>query len=170
MVGVTVESLTNKLAHVVSQEVKQFELFLSLLADQQNYLVNNDVDNIARVVKEQEKAILETKELERARLRILEEISQSSGKDVGDLSLSEIAKRLSKPQAERLRKMQKTLLDLHSRVKKAKARNEFLIKKSMEYIEETVQLLASSGVQVPTYAEKGPGDRTSNSFMVNRTA
>lgn len=164
------DSLTNKLTDIVSREVTQFEQVLQLMADQQNFLVSNDLENLNRVVKEQEEAILKMRELEKSRLRIIEEISQRTDDNPEGLTLTELAKKLGKPQAEKLERMQKTLRDLHDKINKARARNEFLIKKSMEYIEGTVRLLASSGVDVPTYREGTKPGKSTQSLMVNRTA
>lgn len=164
------ESLTNKLMDVVSREVKQFELFLKLLTDQQEYLVANDMDNLSRVVKEQEQAILVAKELERNRMRIIAELSERVNDDPNNMTLSRIARNLAQPHALRLESMQKALLDLHSKIGRVKSKNEFLIKKSMEYIEGTVRMLASTGREVPTYGDGKAAKQQSPSVMVNRTA
>ncbi|MBU1320579.1 MAG: flagellar protein FlgN, partial [candidate division Zixibacteria bacterium] len=128
------ESLTKKLTDIVSREVLQFELVLQLMADQQNYLVANDLENLNRVVKEQEEAILKVRELEKSRLLIIDEISDVTDDDSENLTLTQIAKKLALPQAEKLQRLQKTLLDLHEKITRARSRNEFLIKKSMEHI------------------------------------
>jgi len=164
-----VESLTKKLTDIVSREISQFELVLQLMADQQNYLVANDLENLNRVVKEQEEAILKVRELEKSRLLIIDEISDMTEDDSENLTLTQIAKKLALPQAEKLQRLQKTLLDLHEKITRAKSRNEFLIKKSMEHIEGTVRLLASSGVDVPTYRESTNAAKPAQSIMVNRT-
>jgi len=164
-----VESLTKKLTDIVSREVLQFELVLQLMADQQNYLVANDLENLNRVVKEQEEAILKVRELEKSRLLIIDEISDVTDDDSENLTLTQIAKKLALPQAEKLQRLQKTLLDLHEKITRARSRNEFLIKKSMEHIEGTVRLLASSGVDVPTYRESTNVAKPAQSIMVNRT-
>lgn len=153
----------------MSREVAQFEQVLQLMADQQNYLVSNDLENLNRVVKEQEEAIVKMHELERSRLRVIDEISQRTDDNPEGLTLTEIARKLGEPQAEKLVRMQKTLRDLHDKINKAKTRNEFLIKKSMEYIEGTVRLLASNGVDVPTYREGMKSGKSSQSLVVNRT-
>ncbi|MBU2625506.1 MAG: flagellar protein FlgN [candidate division Zixibacteria bacterium] len=163
------ESLTKKLTDIVSREVLQFELVLQLMADQQNYLVANDLENLNRVVKEQEEAILKVRELEKSRLLIIDEISDVTDDDSENLTLTQIAKKLALPQAEKLQRLQKTLLDLHEKITRARSRNEFLIKKSMEHIEGTVRLLASSGVDVPTYRESTNVAKPAQSIMVNRT-
>lgn len=163
------ESLTNKLTDIVAKEVQQFELFLRLLTEQQDYLIENDLDNINQVVKAQEEAILSLRELEKSRTRIVNEISGQMESGSENLTLSRIVESLPEPQAEKLEKMQKTLLDLHKKVSKAKSRNEFLIRKSMEYIDGTFRLLSSNGVSLPTYAEKNSKDKPPASVIVNRT-
>jgi hypothetical protein len=169
-VGDTVESLTNKLTDIVSREVKQFELFLKLLTEQQNYLVANDLDNLNRVVKEQEETILVTRELERNRIKVIAEISEIINDDPNNMTLSRITRNLAQPQARKLEKMQKALTDLHAKINRVKSKNEFLIKKSMEYIEGTVRLLASSGTEMPTYGDGNAKEQKSPSIAVDRTA
>jgi predicted transcriptional regulator len=169
-VGDNVESLTNKLTDIVSREVKQFELFLKLLIDQQNYLVANDLENLNRVIKEQEQAILITRELEKNRMRIIAELSEQIDDDPNNMTLSRVTKSLAQPQALKLEKMQRALTDLHAKISKVKSKNEFLIKKSMEYIEGTVRLLASSNNEAPTYGDGNSKEQKSPSVAVNRTA
>jgi flagellar biosynthesis/type III secretory pathway chaperone len=164
------ESLLNKLTDIVSREVVQFELFLKLLTEQQDYLVGNDVENINRVVKEQEQAILTLKDLEASRIRVVQEISRRTDSDPASMTLSKIAKKFAVPQAEKLARMQQKLLDLHEKVSDTKSRNEFLIKKSMEYIDGTVKMLASHGIDLPTYGKTDGGNRGPKSLGVNRTA
>jgi hypothetical protein len=165
-----VESLTNKLTDIVSREVKQFELFLKLLIDQQNSLVANDLEKLNRVVKEQEEAILVTRELEKSRMRIIAEISERLDDDPNNLTLSRITRSLGQPQARKLERMQKTLTELHAKINRVKSKNEFLIKRSMEYIDGTVRLLASSGADTQTYRDTTAGKHKSPSIVVNRTA
>jgi hypothetical protein len=100
---------------------------------------------------------------------VIAEISDRLDRDPNDLTLSRITKRLAKPQAEKLEKMHKTLRDLHAKINKVKSKNEFLIKKSMEYIEGTVRLLASGGDARPTYQESSGSETTPSSIAVNRT-
>ncbi len=164
------ESLLKKLTDVVAREVEQFELFLKLLTEQQDYLVGNDVENLNRVVKKQEEAILALKDLEASRIRVVEAISERTDNDPADMTLSKIAATFAAPQSEKLEKMQKSLLSLHERVSKARDRNEFLIKKSMEHIDGTVRMLASSGVEVPTYKNGGEVDQSRQSIVVDRRA
>ena len=168
--GEPVESLTNKLTDIVSREVKQFELFLKLLIDQQNYLVANDLENLNRVIKEQETAILVTRELEKNRMRVIAELSEQIDDDPNNMTLSRVTKSLAQPQALKLEKMQRALTDLHAKINKVKSKNEFLIKKSMEYIEGTVRLLASGNNEIPTYGDGNSREQKSPSIAVNRTA
>lgn len=164
------ESLTNKLTDIVSREVKQFELFLKLLTDQQDFLVANDLENLNRVIKEQEEAIVVTRELERNRMRVIAEISERIDDDPNNMTLSRVTKSLAQPQALKLEKMQKALTGLYAKINKVKSKNEFLIKKSMEYIEGTVRLLASSSEETPTYGDGNSKKPKSPSIAVNRTA
>ncbi len=164
------ESLFKKLTDIVAREVEQFELFLKLLTEQQDYLVGNDVENLNRVVKAQEEAILVLKDLEASRMRVVEAISERSDNDPTDMTLSKIAETFAIPQSGKLEKMQQSLLELHERVSRAKDRNEFLIKKSMEHIDGTVRMLASSGVEVPTYKNGNDVEQSKQSIAVDRTA
>jgi hypothetical protein len=155
---------------VVAREVEQFELFLKLLSEQQNHLIANDLDNLNKTVMEQEQAILKLRDCETERIGIVRDISTRTGDNEADLTLATMARRLEKPHADRLERMQKQLVNLHKRIDRARARNDFLIKKSMEHIEGAVRLLASNGVRPPTYGDKNTRDSQTPSIMVNRTA
>jgi hypothetical protein len=168
--GEKLESLLSKLTSIVDREVKQFELFLRLLTEQQDYLVGNDVENLNRAVREQEQAILTLKELESSRIRIVKELSRQTDDDPDSLTLSRIAHKFAVPQAEKLERMQKKLIDLHEKVTAARSRNEFLIKRSMEFIDGTVKLLASHGINMPTYSKSESNHQATKRLGVNRTA
>lgn len=163
------ESLIKKLTEIVSQEVKQYELFLQLLTEQQNHLVENDLERLNNVIRQQEDAIISSRELEKTRMRIVNELSQHLDADPNDLTLSRITRDLSRPQAEKLKGMQKRLLDLHAKINRVKSKNEFLIQKSMEYIEGTVKLFASVADDKSVYREHAPKDKRPSSIAVNRT-
>ena len=121
------------------------------------------------VTKKQEEAILATRDLEKRRMGVVTKISEKIEDDPSNLTLSKITEKLAQPQAEKLESMRKKLTDLHKRINKVKSRNEFLIKKSMEYIEGTVRLLASGGMDIPTYGDNSSDQQQPKSIMVNRT-
>lgn len=163
------DSLINKLTETVSQEVRQYELFLQLLTEQQNHLVENDLDGLNSVISQQEEAIVRSRDLEKTRMRVVNELSNHLDADPNDLTLSRITRDLSKPQAERLEAMQKKLLDLHAKINRVKSKNEFLIQKSMEYIGDAVKLFASVADDKSVYADKKAKDGKPSSIAVNRT-
>ncbi len=163
------ESLINKLTETVSEEVKQYELFLQLLTEQQNHLVENDLNGLNNVIKQQEEAIVRSRDLEKIRMRVVNELSNHLDADPNDLTLSRITRDLSRPQAERLEAMQKRLLDLHAKINRVKSKNEFLIQKSMEYIGDAVKLFASLADDKSVYVDKKPKNGKPSSIVVNRT-
>ncbi|MFH2056823.1 MAG: flagellar export chaperone FlgN, partial [bacterium] len=59
-----------------------------------------------------------------------------------DVNLTQLATLANASESSELTKLQQTLLDLHEQIQTAKNRNEFLIKKSMEYLDATLTQLS----------------------------
>jgi len=141
-----------QLIKLIGEEVVIFETFVELLNRQQEALVANDMELLATVTQEQEKLALRTSQIERRRNELVRVLSQELNRDSNDINLTELAKLVAEPELNQLRTLQTTLLGLHDQIATTKSRNDFLIRKSMEYINNTLTYLSAAGEKEATYA------------------
>ncbi len=146
------EAKTIELVKLIGAEVEVFEKFLRSLNRQQEALVANDLDLLQESTREMEMLTIETKRAEQTRKQLVESISADLNLDHEDVNLNRLAKLVSEPESNELANLQDTLLDLHQQIMDTKSRNEFLIKKSMEYLDTTLSYITGSSEREATYA------------------
>ncbi len=145
------EQKTLQLIKLIGDEVVIFEAFLDLLNRQQAALVANDMELLAQVTDEQERLALTTSQVEKRRADLVRQLSQELNRSQSDINLTELAKLVAGPESRELQSLQETLTGLHEQIATIKSRNDFLIKKSMEYINNTMTYLTASGEKEATY-------------------
>jgi hypothetical protein len=160
-----VELLYKKIIDVVEEEALCLEGFLRLLVDQQKYLVENDLENIKSGVARQQQLIDRIKDLEKTRVQLVAKYSESADLKPCDITISGLARRAGGEIADKLIKLQDSLMSLHQKIEKAKRKNQFLIEHSMKYINGTIRLIAERGKSRKDYAPRGGQD----SLIVSKT-
>ncbi len=161
-----VQSLYNKLVEIVEEEALCLERFLSLLVDQQKYLVENDIDSLKEGVSHQQEIINRIKMLEKSRGQLVSRFSESLDLNPRDITISSLARKAEGQIADKLLGLQNALLSLHQKIEKARRKNEFLIEHSMKYIEGTIRLIARQTDDKRDYA---PRRKKQESMIVSRT-
>jgi hypothetical protein len=149
-----VELLYKKIIDVVEEESLCLEKFLELLINQQKYLVENDLENLKDGVAHQQNIIDRVKALEKQRGQLIAMYSDSENLDPNDVTISSLARKAGGQIADKLLKLQNSLMSLHKKIEQAKRKNEFLIGNSMKYIDGTIRLIASSGTQKKDYSKR----------------
>lgn len=130
-----------RLISLIGEEVLIFETFLQYLNRQQEALVKNDLEALQIVTHDQEILSQRTTQVEQERRALVAEISVGLDRDQDDLTLTELTKLVSEPESNQIHALQGTLLNLHEQISTIKSRNDFLIRKSMEYINTTMSQL-----------------------------
>jgi hypothetical protein len=158
-----------QLIKLIGEEVVIFETFVGLLNRQQEALVANDMELLATVTQEQERLAITTSQVEKRRTELVRALSQEVSRDSSDMNLTELAKLASEPELNQLHALQTTLLGLHDQIATIKSRNDFLIRKSMEYINNTLTYLSATGDKEATYgADKNKRVNNSRLAVVDR--
>lgn len=143
-----------ELIEVIGAEVVIFEKFLQTLQRQQDALVDNNLELLNETTTELEALTLETRETEERRREIVGRIIADLELEPDDVNLTQLATLATASESSELTNLQQTLLDLHEQIQGAKSRNEFLIKKSMEYLDATLTQLSGEeqgkNYQAPT--------------------
>lgn len=161
-----------RLISLIGEEVLIFETFLQYLNRQQEALVKNDLEALQIVTHDQEILSQRTTQVEQERRALVAEISVGLDRDQDDLTLTELKKLVSEPESNQIHALQGTLLNLHEQISTIKSRNDFLIRKSMEYINTTMsQLGLTEQSDKRTYsADVVKTNPTQKSALVDRRA
>lgn len=161
-----------QLIKLIGEEVVIFRKFLDYLNQQQEALVANDIEALERVTAQQEELAQATNEIEQQRRELVATISGELNRNQDDLNLTELTKLVSGQESEELHTLQETLLNLHEQISEQKAQNDFLIRKSMEYLNTTmVQLGLTSDAKAQNYsAEPASPKQARAAALVDRTA
>jgi hypothetical protein len=141
-----------QLIKLIGEEVVIFETFVELLNRQQEALVANDMEFLAAVTQEQERLALTTSQAEKRRTELVRTLSYELNRNSSDINLTELTKLVAEPESNQLRTLQNTLIGLHEQISTIKSRNDILIRKSMEYINNTLTHLSATGEKEATYA------------------
>ncbi len=161
-----------RLISLIGEEVLIFETFLQYLNRQQEALVKNDLEALQIVTHDQEILSQRTTQVEQERRALVAEISVGLDRDQDDLTLTELTKLVSEPESNQIHALQGTLLNLHEQISTIKSRNDFLIRKSMEYINTPMsQLGLTEQSDKRTYsADVVKTNPTQKSALVDRRA
>lgn len=159
------DSLYKKILDIIQSEATCLEEFFNLLVSQQTYLVESDLESLKAGVARQQQIIDQIKNLEKSRLQIIAHFSEQTQLDPKDVTISCLARKAQGEIADQLLNLQNNILSLHSKIEKAKRKNQFLIEHSMKYIEGTIKLFAEKGKPRPDYA---PHDKQ-ESLILSRT-
>jgi hypothetical protein len=141
-----------QLIKLIGEEVAIFETFVDLLNRQQEALVSNDMELLASVTQEQETLAVKTTQVEKRRSDLIQRLSVELNRDSKDINLTELTKLAAEPELQQLLTLQTTLIGLHDQIATTKSRNDFLIRKSMEYINNTLTYLSAAGDRDTTYS------------------
>ncbi len=161
-----------RLIRLIGEEVQIFELFLRHLNRQQDALVANNLEALQQVTQDQEELARRTTQIESERRMLVESICSELRRDQSDLTLTELTKLVAEPQSNQIHALQTTLLSLHEQISTIKSRNDFLIRKSMEYINTTIaQLGLTEQVNQTTYsADNTKAAPAAKTALVDRRA
>lgn len=163
------EQKISQLIRLIGEEVSIFETFVDLLNRQQEALVTNNMEMLASVTQEQEQLAVKTALVEKRRTDLIKALSHEINRDSADMNITELTKLAAEPELNQLRELQGTLIGLHDQIATIKARNDFLIKKSMEYINNTLTYLSAANNREVTYgADKNKRANAGHLAVVDR--
>ena len=149
------EALIEELSDVIRQELWEYEQLLASLEQEQDMLVHHETDKLQEVTSGQHRLVEQAKTLERARLRVVERLSDLLGEDPSDLTLKRLIVRVGGAQGEQLRQMRDALVGAHERIRKANRNNALLIRQSMKYVDRTLHILSGDDLPAGVYAGSG---------------
>jgi len=130
----------SQLIEVIHKEIMCLEKFLSLLSEEQKFLVDSEVDSLRRCIKDQEKTIGEARKLEETRIKLTDSLAEKLKIDKGEINISKLIELVEESYSAKLRELQSTLFALYAKLERQRKKNEFLIKQSMKYVDKSMKI------------------------------
>lgn len=130
-----------ELESILNTEQDLFSVYLEMLTEQQRHLIENNLDELNKSIREINILARKILRLERERKEVIKKISEKLRLDKDDISLSNLLDRFTGRNSEELERLRNTILDTHVKATVQKERNKFLIKQSMNVIRQTVSYL-----------------------------
>lgn len=145
-------SLVSGLIEVINREGRCLQKFLTLLSEEQKFLVENDVDSLRRSIEDQEEAIRDARKLEEARIKLTDLLAEELKIDKGEVNISKLIELVEESYSAKLRELQSTLSSLYARLERQRKKNEFLIKQSMKYVDKSIKVFLGLEGRNPSYS------------------
>ena len=162
------DSTMLQLVEIVQKEVETFEALLDSMAQEQQALISQDVAGIEKAVINQRDLAENAGALERARTRLVTELSAELGETASDLTLKRLIDRIDGPQSQQLGEMRDTLIAMHDKIQAANRQNALLIKQSMKYVDKTLHILTGDGPETGIYAQSGKVSKSNGRTLLNQ--
>lgn len=140
---------------LLQEETQAHRRLLDLAREEQRALVRGDVQLLQRVVAEQEQVVGQVRELERARMRLLELVAERVGRPVEGLSLRELVNSSPPDVGRRLEEQRRELVSVLTELADVNKANALLVRAHLQYVHDLVAMV--------TRAADGPA-----SLMVDR--
>jgi len=162
------KALVDNLITLIRDEEDVLEQFLDCLTRQKECIVANRIDLFDETVQEQETIITRIRALEAGRIEVVKSIAQLAGSE-DDLTITRLIEMNLGETSEELRSLKRTLAGLIDRVKKANRVNQYLIKRSLSFIQKSVDLFIDEGEPTVVYTQNGSRrPRTASRMLVDK--
>ncbi|MCK4384944.1 MAG: flagellar protein FlgN [candidate division Zixibacteria bacterium] len=132
----------SQLIEVINKEILCLEKFLTLLTEEQKFVVENDIDSLQKLVEEQEKTIRDERKLEDERIKLTDSLAEKLKIDKADVNISRLIELVEESYSTKLRELQSTLASLYAKLERQRKKNEFLIKQSMKYLDKSINIFS----------------------------
>jgi len=162
------KDLVDNLIILIRDEEDILEQFLNCLTRQKDHIVANQVDLFDETVQEQERLITRIRELEAGRIEVVKSIARVAGTE-DDLTIARLIELNLGETSEELRSLKKTLAGLIERVKRANRVNQYLIKRSLSFIQRSIDMFIDEGEPTAVYLPNGSrSPRPASRVIVDR--
>lgn len=140
---------------LIREEENVLENFLDCLSRQKEYIVQNKTDEFDETVKEEEELIIRIRTLESGRIHLVQSIANSTGAAQNELTLTRLIEMNLGENSEELKKLKRALAGLVDQVKRASRVNQYLIRRSLSFIQKNIDWFIDDGTLNATYMPNG---------------
>jgi len=147
------EKKLRSLLDILGKEVNLYERLLRFCQKEREVIIKGDLKTLEKITKGQEDLFLELRAWEKARQILMKDLRKALSLS-GEVTLSQIMKRVNKPSASQLKNLQKRIVSLMRKVDQANKTNISLITYSIKFIDDCFARLTETK-EVPVYASNG---------------
>lgn len=159
-----------ELISLIRQEEEVLTRFLELLRHQKKFLLANQIDAFRDTVAEQEKLVEDIRTLEARRIAKVRELAASTGLREDEITLTHLIEITLGDVSAELKELKKNLGQLVERIRRISKVNELLIKRSLNFIQQSIGWMIDASDITQVYDPSGKTTRqTPSSVMVNKT-
>ena len=159
-------SLIEELVDTLEREEKLYADLIPIQEEKKRAIVANDLEAIGRLADEEQKLVDCIGNLETKRIRIADDIATVLGKPPGTMKLEHIIRTLKNQPGE-----QKTLQDLHDRLKRTIGRLQDLNVQNKDLLQEAMEMLEfNMNVIRSTRMSSGSSNYSSDAAQVDMPA
>ena len=164
------QELITNLVGVIKREEGLLRDFLDLLESQKQLLVQNKVDDFDQSVQRQEELIQEIKTLEGERIKLVNQIARGMKVEENELTLTRLVEMSLGQVSSELQTAKRSMSQLVERIKRANQVNQYLIKRSLNVSQRSIDLLIDENLRDVIYEQTGKlSGQDRRSMIVNKT-
>mgnify|MGYP002725633708 CR=1 FL=1 len=152
-------SQIEKLIDLIREEEAVLQEFLETLNRQKEHIVQNNAELFDQSVLEEEGLIEKIRSLEEGRIDVVRSIATTSGDKATDLSLTRLIEMNLGEVSSELKTLKRTLAALVDRIKRANRINQYLIKRSLSFIQTNIDWFIDDNNLNMIYAPNGEQQR-----------
>lgn len=141
------------LVSILKEQIKSYEQLLELAKKKQQALINNEIETLDNLNKEEHNVILQTTKLETKRLEIIRDLSNIFGSEIESFTLQDLEERAPEPYQEQLSAVYKELRLIVDQLQEVNQENSGLIEQALKIVNFTINTIARSEREV-IYPEK----------------
>jgi flagellar biosynthesis/type III secretory pathway chaperone len=145
----SIQALTDAMENLI----RIHDSLLELAKQKTQVLVQNDVDQLNRIVNKESVLVRQIMELDRERVEAIDAfLAEKCYKPIPNITISELAKLIFKAEdKQRLSDKQKALLERVDRLREHNTLNQQLIEQSLAFIDYTLDLIIGSPEEEAIY-------------------
>ncbi len=164
------DGLINELIEAIKQEELLLQDFLDLLETQKMILVKNNHEAFEETVKRQEDLIRQIHDMEERRIDMVSSLAKDLNTDESELTLTRLVELSLGQTSDELRTVKQNVAGLVDRIKRANQVNQYLIKRSLNRTQRSIDFLIDSADLDVTYQQNGVlRNKEGTAVLVNRT-
>lgn len=160
----------SELIEELSNELSIYKEFLSLADKKTGVLVKGDVKTLSEITGIEQDLVLKLGKIEERRLNIVKKIAALSGKDIKDIDAEFFEKTLSSDELGQFRRISSELKTVLSELKNKNSTNEKLIKRALDYIKFSLEVITEAGKDVSVYDARGNNSGQGALHVVDKKA
>ncbi len=164
------DDLIRNLINAIKQEEDLLSQFAELLEEQKKVLVRNDVEGFEETVERQEALIVQIRQLEEARVEQVKQLAHGLGEPVSDITMTRLVELSLGQVSDELAEAKKNMSTLVNRIQRVSRVNQYLVKRSLNVAQRSIDWLIDGGESEVTYLSNGKlKDKKLRPVLINRT-